>query len=63
MEPLLLRPGEAGELLGVGRSKAYQLIACGELPAVKIGTSLRVARADLESFVDRLRGRPESGGS
>lgn len=48
---LLLRPNEAAELLAVGRSKLYELIAAGEVPSVKIGRSLRVPAAELEQWV------------
>jgi excisionase family DNA binding protein len=34
---LLLRPAEAAELLGVGRSKLYALLAARELPSVRVG--------------------------
>jgi excisionase family DNA binding protein len=48
---LLLRPNEAAELLAVGRSKLYELIAAGEVPSMKIGKSLRVPAAALERWV------------
>ena len=55
MEALLLRPSQAADVLGIGRSMAYELIKAGELPAVRIGNSLRIARADLEAYVARLQ--------
>lgn len=48
---LLLRPNEAAELLAVGRSKLYELIAAGDVSAIKIGRSLRVPAAALERRV------------
>ncbi len=42
MERLLLRPIEAAEAIGVGRSKVYELLASGELPSIRIGSSVRV---------------------
>lgn len=48
---LLLRPNEAADLLGVGRSKIYELIAAGDVPSIKIGKSLRVPVAALEQWV------------
>jgi excisionase family DNA binding protein len=45
----------AAHLLGVSRSKLYELVAAGELPTVRIGRSRRVAVADLEEFVRRCR--------
>lgn len=45
----------AARLLGVSRSKLYELVAAGELPTVRIGRSRRIAVADLEEFVRRCR--------
>ena len=46
----------AAQLLGVSRSKLYELLAQGELPTVRIGLrSRRTAIADLEVFVHRCR--------
>lgn len=42
MEKILLRPAEAAEALGISRSKAYELIATGAIPSVRIGNSARV---------------------
>jgi excisionase family DNA binding protein len=52
-QKLLVRPSEAAELLGIGRSKVYQLLADGTLPSVRIGKSVRVP-------VEKLRGWVES---
>jgi excisionase family DNA binding protein len=51
MEQLLVRPNEVAELLGLGRSKVYALIASGELPSVKIGKSIRVPVEELRQWV------------
>ena len=43
---------ELAEELKIPRSRAYELIARGELPAVRIGErSIRVNRAELERFL------------
>ncbi len=53
MDKLLLRINEASELIGMGRSKVYDLIAKGILPAVKIdGKSIRVPAEALRQWVD-----------
>jgi excisionase family DNA binding protein len=53
---LLLRPAEAAELLGVGRSKMYALLAAGELPSVRLGHSVRVPAEALSKWVlDRTK--------
>ena len=45
----------ATQLLGVSRSKLYELLGEGALPTVRIGRSRRIAIADLEAFVGRCR--------
>ena len=55
MERLLLRIPEAGETLGLGRSKLYELIAAGDLEVVKIGKSVRIPDEALRAYVERLR--------
>ena len=39
---LLLHATEVAKLLGLGRSKVYEMMAARELPVVKIGTAVRV---------------------
>ena len=47
-----LRVPEAAELLGLPRTRTYDLIQRGELPAVRIGErSIRVNRNELERFL------------
>jgi excisionase family DNA binding protein len=51
-EKVWLRVPEAAELLGLPRTRAYELIQQGELPAVRIGErGIRVNRAELERFL------------
>lgn len=51
-EKVWLRVPEAAELLGLPRTRAYELIQRGDLPAVRIGErSIRVNRAELERFL------------
>ena len=55
-----LKVPEAAELLGLPKTRTYELIHCGELPAVRIGErSIRVNRAELERFL--LENRRVSG--
>jgi excisionase family DNA binding protein len=53
-DPLLLTPEEAAHVLRIGRTTIYALMKAGELRPVHIGRSCRVARAELERYVDRL---------
>jgi len=41
-ERILLRPTEVAHALGIGRSKAYELISGGTLPSIRIGGTVRV---------------------
>ncbi len=52
MEKLLLRVAEAAELASVSRTKAYELLACGEWPSVRVGTAVRVPLAGLRAWVE-----------
>lgn len=46
---------EAARRLGVGRTKAYELLAAGELEAVHIGKRHLVVAESVEQYVRRLR--------
>jgi excisionase family DNA binding protein len=49
--PLLVDSREVARLLGVGRTKAFELMARDQVPVVRIGRSVRVLRAALERWV------------
>lgn len=51
MERLMLRPIEAAEAIGIGRSKVYELLASGELPSIRIGSSVRVPVEALKAWI------------
>jgi excisionase family DNA binding protein len=53
-ESLLLTPEEAARLLRIGRTTVYALMKAGDLRSVHIGRSCRLARAELERYVNRL---------
>jgi len=52
-EKILLRPKRAFELLDIGRSTGYALIASGKLPSVRIGRAVRVPVDGLREWVKR----------
>lgn len=54
MEPLLLTPVQAARMLGIGRSKLYELLAKGQLESVRIGNCRRVPAQALHNFLARL---------
>ena len=43
------------DLLGIGRTLAYQLIAEHTIPAVRIGRTIRVRKADVEKWLEENR--------
>jgi excisionase family DNA binding protein len=47
----LLTVVEAARVLGISRSKLYELLADGELPSVRIGRTRRITVLALEEFV------------
>ena len=52
MEPILLRPAKAAQIADISRSVAYDLIARGVWPSVRVGRSLRVPIKDLLEWVE-----------
>lgn len=50
-----LKVPEVAEFLQIGRSRAYELVAEGDIPSVKIGRSVRVSRKELERWLERRR--------
>lgn len=51
---LLYRVPEAMDVLGIGRSKTYELVSTGALELVKIGTRALITAESLERYVDSL---------
>jgi excisionase family DNA binding protein len=52
---LTVRIPTAMEMLGIGRSKLYELIGSGEIETIKIGKATLVIIQSLHSFVRRQR--------
>ena len=53
MEKLLLRPNEVGEVLGIGRTRMYEMLANGDLPSIRIGRSIRIPTNALTQWVEQ----------
>ena len=51
-EPLLLRADEAAALLAIGRTKVFEMIASGDLPAIRFGRCVRVPKERLVTWID-----------
>lgn len=54
---LLVQVPIAARMLGIGRTKVYELVSAGELELVHIGCRALVPVNSVESFSDRLRSR------
>lgn len=52
--PLLLRPEEAALMLGIGRTKVYELIRSGALRSVRVGGLRRIPATALTAYVAEL---------
>ena len=60
MQSKLLKPAEVMEVLGIGRSLTYELIASGELPSIRLGKRcVRVSSLALDEWI-RERGTGRS---
>lgn len=57
-DPLLLTVTEAATMLGVGRTKTYELITGGQLQVVHIGRAARVPVAAVHRYVEGLASPP-----
>ena len=56
VEPICVKVNDAARMIGVGRTKLYELIASGEIEVIKLGKSTRITTASLRGLVMRPRG-------
>lgn len=54
MNEKLLTIEELCKELGIGRSKAYQLLKDKKIPSGKIGRRILIRRSDMEQYIDRI---------
>jgi excisionase family DNA binding protein len=57
MEKLFVRVPTAAEALDICRSKAYAMVASGELPSVRFGKSVRVPVSALREWAETQAAR------
>jgi len=50
-----LKVPEVAKVLRIARSRAYELVAEGEIPSLRIGRSVRVSRSDLDRWLEEQR--------
>ena len=53
LQGTLLKPREAAQMLNISRSLVYQLIRSGEIPVVRIKSTVRIKASDLEMFIKK----------
>jgi excisionase family DNA binding protein len=57
-DPLVCSVKEAADLLGIGRTLLYKLLATGEIDSFKIGGKRKVPRDAIDGYIERLRSQP-----
>jgi excisionase family DNA binding protein len=57
VDKMLFTPPEAAQALGVSRSTIYVLMASGDVPSVRIGSSRRIPVDGLRRYVGALTGK------
>ena len=53
VEPICVKVNDAARMIGVGRTKLYELIASGEIEAIKLGKSTRITTTSLHKLIMR----------
>ena len=48
----MLRPREAAEAIGVGRTQLYRLVRAKIIPSCRVGNSIRIPVAALRAWVE-----------
>ena len=50
-----LKVPEVARIIRVARSRAYELVAEGDIPSIRIGRSVRVSRRELDKWLEEQR--------
>ena len=56
--PLVIGVEDVADTLKIGRNKAYELVNCGEIKALKVGNQYRIPR---DSFISFVTGEAKAG--
>ncbi|MGB8347697.1 MAG: helix-turn-helix domain-containing protein [Ktedonobacteraceae bacterium] len=59
-QPLLLTVAQTSKVLNLGRTKIYELMKRGELPAVHVGKAVRFSYAALQQWVEQQTSKDDS---
>jgi excisionase family DNA binding protein len=63
MHKKLLNPAEAAEMIGISRTKVYELLAGGQIASVKIGARRLVPVEKIDEYIETLLRENEHEGS
>ena len=58
MERQTLTVEEAGEVLGIGRGLAYELVGSGDIPSIRLGRRILVPIAAVEALLAKAEPPP-----
>jgi excisionase family DNA binding protein len=61
LAPITVRIMDAANMLGIGRTKIYELITSGDIETLKLGRSTLIPVDSLHALIDRLRREPSNG--
>jgi excisionase family DNA binding protein len=53
VQPLVVKPKVAWQMLGIGNTRGYELIAAGELESYRDGRSRKITVASIKRYVER----------
>jgi excisionase family DNA binding protein len=53
--PICVRVNVAARMIGIGRTKFYELIGNGDVEVIKVGNATLITTASLSAFVERQR--------
>ena len=51
LERLLARPAEGAKMLGISRSKIYEMLNAGDLPCLRLGKTWRIPIDELRRWI------------
>lgn len=60
VEPLVVKPKVAWQMLGCGNTRGYELLAAGELESYRDGRSRKITVASIKAYVARHLSSQES---
>ncbi|MAO92891.1 MAG: hypothetical protein CMM78_04225 [Rhodospirillaceae bacterium] len=54
-QPSLVSVRDAAHRLGIGRTRFYELLNCGEIESVHLGSRRLILCSSIDQFIERLR--------